>query len=247
MQFPIFFSVFLIFTQISFSKHLVLVTSYKEFVLLRSDGVVRAIPDNETVSALGFSSATLSTISDDILGILKRGGPVPSLIQKDISPDEQMRVKVQTALALEPHYFWRRQDTFFIPNRINPSLAVWHDKLITSSRFGDIYHSKIKFGWMDKSVKTLSVNDDTTFVGISSRTQLKSFEMSILQEDPRMLVMKNGDLVIAYTAKHDIMSNLRQTYSVGRMDNASGLVIFDDPIFIYNTTMNVVGKKFRHV
>lgn len=148
-------------------------TAEKTFHLLydfKVNKTSRVIPDEVSVTELGFDPANVKVIDGEYLKQYLVGPPVQSLIKYAVNPDEVLRVAIQRAKALNPIKFKTVLQKF---GYFNPSFALWHGRVImtwamASGHKGDplepnvAHKGEIRFAWL-KEGSYSEVSDETLY------------------------------------------------------------------------------------
>lgn len=167
----------------------------------------RLIPDEVSVSELGYNPSEVRVISNEDLKQYIVGAPVPSLIKAAINPDEVLRVAIQRAKAMNPIKFKTIIQKY---GYFNPSIALWNGRVImawamASGHKGDpldpnvAHKGEIRFAWLKEG--SYSEISTETIYGIGPEFFLTPTDPKTkFFEDARLMVMKNNSLFISYAA-----------------------------------------------
>lgn len=101
------------------------------------NGKSRLIPDDETASFMGFSLNATESISQSTFQQFQLGDPVESMIRKDNSPDEALRVYVSKFRTLQDNNKLIKQSVFIF-HTSNPALVYWKGRYFSTSRGKEI-------------------------------------------------------------------------------------------------------------
>lgn len=124
---------------------------------------------------------------------------LPSLQMVADNIDERLRIVLQEVEILSPaHLFWK--STVFHSLIFNPAITrTKHDNHILMAYRSANINSRVLLRWLDG--KTFASNDSWAFYGITPQKSvsfLKSFLDNMISEDPRLLTLSNGTIVVSY-------------------------------------------------
>lgn len=97
------------------------------------NGKSKLIPDNETVSFLGFKLDEIERISQSIFELFEPADPVDSMIRRDSSPDEALRIWAAKFKTLQDNNNLVK-DSVYIYWTSNPALLYWKGRYLSTSR-----------------------------------------------------------------------------------------------------------------
>lgn len=136
-------------------------------------------------------------------------------------------------------------DMFYVLNRMNPSIAVWHNHTLcgwTILKYSIEDDDSFQLGWMNET--TFSVDENINLFGINSSTTIKSYPFNRRKEDPRLLVLKDNSLLISYTAKASLFSTIMQCFIRATLNPITNTVEFKDTWLMYDQERNLTGKNW---
>jgi hypothetical protein len=236
------------YQQNQIAENSVFVHKWEYYVVNARLGFYRSIPDEATAKVLlrtllNVATATVvdvRTETDASFLANSKMTAVPSLIHKDKSADEAVRVMVQKILTLSPSPFWK--DSWKFAGRLNPALEVWNNRTVMISRPG-LYDSNIKMYWLSSGSTggdnsgggSLAVDESATDLGVgySLPFPMKVFPFNQMREDPRLLTLANGSLVIVYTSKVSLFEPPMQCFLTVNIDKDKA--VFGDSIRLNST------------
>lgn len=171
------------------------------------------------------------TVPEKVLTIFEEK-PMPSLVPKDKYPDEAMRVFIQYFEIVNYPHYWI--DTKLFRNYFNGAVVRWQNATLLCYRGGPSYYSHLRFSWMSDDFS--SVDLEREYLGIRGRDETKYVrEATHTQEDPRMLVLSNGTLVVMYVACRGDCGPIFNTtiaYTMLTFNKTSGKVDFSDSVYL---------------
>lgn len=188
-------------TSLSFKHKIVRSEETGAYYLLVSNGVRRHIPDDTTLKiiladTMNFERGGIAAISEEILSYFALDRSTPSLHMSNPFPDEKMRVFIQHFEIVEYPWFWT--DSYKLPGLFNPAFVQWQGGPLVAWRGGPIATTHLKFGWLSEDYSRLEENRE--YLGLSAAQDhiVKGMVFNHTQEDPRMLVMSDGRLMVCY-------------------------------------------------
>lgn len=220
------------------------------YLLDLKEGYYRLLPNHETAIELQRTlkydhvSVKHVIIEEDadgtsLVGLSPRK-EVVSLAHANTSPDEKMRVMIQKILALSPTPYWKESQKF--PDRLNPAIEFWHDKIVMISRPG-LYDCNITTYWLSHDYKKVDRESSLLGIGYGIPFNMKIHEFNQLREDPRLLVLSNDTLVIVYTSKVSLFKPPMQCFCKMHVDPSTGSAVIEDSIQMDTTGWKQVGQK----
>lgn len=215
------------------------------YLLHHTKGVLHRIPNIESVVELGINPSSVSesaVLTENNLqsmlinGTYSLGRTFPSLKRTAISPDEIMRVRVQKAISLEPPIFWLK--SYYFPKMLNPALTLWQNKLLAVWRKG-LYIKGFHFSWLENttpssgSPSTLQLSNSIHHnIGPKTHPKIFQHDFNNLMEDPRLVPLRNGSLLVLYTSKANLFSPAKQCYFLADINNATQRAYFSHSVII---------------
>ena len=211
------------------------------FLILHSSKEARNIPDIESVAELLPNKSKILSISDEILKGYRLLSSVPLLKRKNSSPDEKMRVHIQKILAIATPTFWKR--SFHFSNRLNPAIEKWENRTLIIWR-PNLYDSNITVSWLTHDLS--SIDSAFSHAGIASSTPvpINIFKFNQMREDPRLLAMRDGSLVITYTSKESLFEPPKQCFIVGKKNPLTGKLELNDTILLEAKNSKITQKNW---
>ena len=220
--------------------------SGKKFVYL-AGGFQRAIPDEFTVEVLGYNPNNLTTVSEEFLSLFAVKDPVETMQITRSDADDLKRIatqKIELMMAVSDI----APEVYFLPDRLNPSIGSCFNRTIVVFRTGMGENSNIWFRWLPPTVNftTILREFDMQFLQIESWV-VETLDFNLLQEDPRVLVLSNGSIAIAYTSKHSLFEAFHQCYIVLNYDSRSYTVNSPSSVNLDQPHLQIRGKVREHV
>jgi hypothetical protein len=194
-------------------------------MIWKHKGVFHYLPNIETVEALNYNVSNIKLIDDDVLSNFQRGKDGPDLKLAAYNPDELVRLIYQRAIFMSPLDYW--VDSYPLKGYFNPSFARWHDEILMVHR----QHigqpgmlpdpTCIAFVWLTNN--TFLPNITSNHRNISVNTIITEFDdgSNHFQEDPRVLVLKNGSLLLTYATYHNKIHSF--LYAIIDFNSQTGL------------------------
>eukprot|EP01037_Dinobryon_pediforme_P020448 gene20448-21075_t len=152
------------------------------------------------------------------------GNSTPSLKMEVENPDEKTRVEMEKILVVAPPDFW--VDTHIIRGIRNPSLVFWMNKTL-------ILWPVINYGANTCFIQFCWLNENFTIdaraenFGIDANTRIKTLSFNRIDEDPRLLLLKNGE-----------------SYLVIHFNASSQRAEFQDSALLHSPSINAIGKNW---
>lgn len=210
-------------------------------LLLHKSQQYKKIPDIDTLKEFVSNLSSIPDVYNEIMSEYRAALPVLSLKRKNSSPDENMRIFISKILSYSYPSFWK--DSFSYPNRLNPAIEIWHNKILMIWR-PNLYDSNITVSWLANDFSRLNHSATDFGIGASILFKMKVFSFNNLREDPRLLAMTDGSLVIAYTAKESLFEPPKQCFFNVRVSADTGLVEFNDTILLEPQKSKMTQKNW---
>ena len=198
-------------------------------------GQLHRIPNAETVRELGADPSSLPAITSAQLRAWEPlGSAVPSLKARHASssPDERTRIKIYKALVLSaPESYWRHTWTF--GKMLNPALTRWQGGLVLVWRRG-LYVKGLNWAWLSTSSAGEAGAEAAAAapahyslspsprIGLGPSSPHSPYAPSArpppplpfhaLMEDPRLVPLLNGSLLVVFTGKATLFTPPKQGY-----------------------------------
>jgi len=177
-------------------------------------GVVRLLPDPETVSYLDLKEEFAQTVSEAQLGKFTMGKPIESTILHVISPDaviHQAIVKMEALQAvadLSDGLGWcSGLPCRLIEHAWNPSIERFNGKFLFSTHLESDPANRLSFGWFNATAQgdvdlASGFCCSKPYYGIGpGQTVLPSGGAWTRESgDPRMLVLNDSHILVVYSA-----------------------------------------------
>ena len=211
------------------------------FLLLHWCNIARKILHPQTVEELVSNRTQILPISSYFLQKYHLGDPVPLLKRRNLSPDEKMRVHIQKILALSNTYFWKQSYKF--SNRLNPAIERWRNRTLMIWR-PNLYDSNITVAWIKNDFSTVDESAVYAGLGLSVLFPIKIFSFNNMREDPRLLTMSDGSLVVAYTSKESLFEPPKQCYFIGTPHPLTGNLVFNATILLESHDSRITQKNW---
>lgn len=204
------------------------------YLLLEEQGnLVRPIPNKETAMELGDIKSAIS---------FRLGNSTPSLKMEVENPDEKTRVEMEKILVVAPPDFW--VDTHIIRGIRNPSLVFWMNKTL-------ILWPVINYGANTCFIQFCWLNENFTIdaraenFGIDANTRIKTLSFNRIDEDPRLLLLKNGSIFVTTSVKiNSLRDHPRESYLVIHFNASSQRAEFQDSALLHSPSINAIGKNW---
>lgn len=226
-----------------------LVKSYDEakqtmsfYLVYHDDRSVHLIPDNTTLQALAHelsqSIEQVPLVAQAVIpGIMTVRGVLPSLLLSNNS-------RIAVSELVERSLFFR--DETLTPLKLwNPSVVVWLGRYLLCWRDG----GKVAFGWLNERGDDI---DEKSFLGLGGKDgtlhPIRSGEIE--QEDPRMLVLSDDRLVVAFTGffpdpkrPHKRIGRNIQCFVIARYATSEKRIVFDEHIHKFDQNFGSNRQK----
>lgn len=167
------------------------------------------IPDMETIENLGYDINLLHTISNVTLSKYRWNGETfPSM--KGGGTPLQKAIRKAFAFSDTSKLLQLR---YAIPGKLNPVVIRWQGRWFATWRNG-MYDSPINFAWVEFHENNINflLEDHYWGIGVDEVTTIKLFPFNNLQEDPRLLPLSDGRLLVEYTTKVSLFKEPKQAY-----------------------------------
>ena len=174
-----------------------------------SRGVVRLLPDLETVTFLGLSTASSQLVSEGQLQKFAVGPPIESVHMSVINPDNVLHQQIIKMEALQGLPDLNEGGPLrIIDHAFNPSIERWIDGkfLFVSHKEGDSL-DRLEFGWFNATLDGRDVDMASGFLthpfyglGPGPMTLPLDIDTTAHAGDARLLVVNSSLLFVAYSA-----------------------------------------------
>ena len=210
-------------------------------LLLHFSKEARKIPNIESVAEFVPNNSKILTISDKLLEKYNFINSVPLLKPRNSSPDEKMRVLIQKILAIATPTFWVR--SFHFTNKLNPAIERWDNRTLIIWR-PNLYDSSITVSWLTDDLSSIDSAFSHAGLAASTPIPIKIFKFNQMREDPRLLAMRDGSLVIAYTSKESLFQPPKQCFIVGKKNLLTGILEFNDTVLLETKDSKITQKNW---
>ena len=210
-------------------------------LLLHNSKEARKILNIESVAELVSNKSKILSISDKLLEKYHFINSVPLLKRRNSSPDEKMRVLIQKILAIATPIFWKK--SFHYSNRLNPAIERWENRTLIIWR-PNLYDSNITVSWLTHDLSSIDSTFSHAGLAVSTPIPIKVFKFNQMREDPRLLTMRDGSLVIAYTSKESLFQPPKQCFIVGKKNRLTGKLEFNDTILLETKDSKITQKNW---
>ena len=190
-----------------------LVNQSEPAILLYHRGRISVIPDKETLAFLDFPESDVEKVTT--LELLQRvrhfefAGQIESMIPKDHSPDERHRINVAHFRVIQDNNHLLK-NLRVIKNMWNPSIERFRERYLLVAR--DVYGAVIKFGWLNLTHTSASLQTATSDFCIGPGLALvNSTEM--LGADPRIYLINENEFLLAFSVTLQAHRPTRMVYS----------------------------------
>jgi predicted GH43/DUF377 family glycosyl hydrolase len=190
---------------VCFAYEIVRVTvAEKNVTYLIHHGVARQIVNPETVVSLGRDPNTLPFLSRDILTEFKLGSTMPLIRRENWTPDEILRVNMQIAKELQPDPV--PYELTYLGSYINPSVVLFKGRLLLGVALewwytdGQAANDHVEFRWYNHTKWPFFAHEPQ--MGIATEKVGDVHNSTVIYgQDPRVLVLDDNRLVVAYTSR----------------------------------------------
>ena len=192
------------------------------FVFCRRSSLLH-VPDNSTLFKLVQNRNISSIPFLDTQALLQCINAAPSLVARDNSRDEAIRVKVQEADLASPSSFIiliKRLSGFYL----NPCIAFINKRiLITWRAMND--NAVLSYGWLDMetmAVERIINRPDNYFMGGAQTSQ----------EDVRIIIGTNNSIISVYTGNFGLRRKAKAFLSIGAWNDSDWTLSFESSVFM---------------